>query len=129
MPGQAIVEILQNLAGPLGLGGVIIYYLRDRRKQRLADDLAERTLGPSVAIKGAEGFQAQLLAIERGFAVERDLKDRAIAALEEEVRDVERRCEVKVNEKETEIQVLRDKVELLTRQVQILTARLEAATS
>lgn len=110
-----ILGVLRDLAGPLGLGGLLLYYVRDRRKQRLADELAEQTLGPTVVKAGAEGFQAQLLAVEAAMESERRSKDNVVKDLE-----------ARIASRDAEIAMLRDQVATLTQQVHELAAQVRA---
>lgn len=84
----AVFEWVKNLSGPLGLGGLLLYFVRDWRKTRLDTELAQKTLPSSVRVKDAEGDQATLVTIERAFAMERESRELTISTLREELDQV-----------------------------------------
>lgn len=64
---------------------VVIYYLKERRKNLAESSVMERTVEASVVTADAGALGAHVLAIEHAFAVERKSKDREIAALDAQV--------------------------------------------
>jgi predicted RNase H-like nuclease (RuvC/YqgF family) len=90
---------------------VFFWFQRDRRKSRAETAVAERTVGADVSAKEAGGLGASVAFVQEAFRVERESKDRQILALEQEVRDVENRCQSRVRELETEI---RDKDNIIS---------------
>lgn len=86
-------ETLKSLSGPFGLGGLVLYFIRDWRKNRVDTELAERTLPSSVRVRDAEGDQATLVTIERAFAMERESRELVIGGLRVELADRDRTIE------------------------------------
>ena len=74
--------------GP-GLMGVVLWYLRDRQRDQAAGRVAEGTVGAEVKIKDSTAMGAHVALLESAFSYERASKDRTIAALREQIQDLE----------------------------------------
>jgi hypothetical protein len=106
---------------------VVAYFLKERRQTLASGRVAERTVDASVMAADAGALEAHVLAIEKAFAIERTSSARAIRGLKEELRDVEGRCEKRVQvlttelaQKEATISALRSEVATLTTAVRRL---------
>lgn len=111
---------------------VVVYFLKERRKNEAESSVAERTVDASVVTADAGALEAHVLAIERAFGVERTSKDRQIKALENEVRDVERRCTERTTYLEQELARKDETIAALRQEIATLTAavrRLEGSQS
>lgn len=131
------VDIVLRIAGGLGLPALVLWFFSQRKRTNAEGSVAERTVAANVTKADASALETHVLAIERAMDVERRQKDRNIRALEEEVRQVEKRCDERVTEmeqrhaaemreKDTTIGKLRAEVATLTAAVQELRSRLEA---
>ena len=104
---------------------VFLWYQRDRRKSRAETAVAERTVGSTVVGREVGAMGASVAFVNEAFRVERESKDRQIRALEDEVREVERRCSNQVRElerriaaKDVIIEELRQEIERLRKLVE-----------
>ena len=120
-----IIDWLLKLSGPLGLGGLVLYFVKDFRKNRVDTELAEKTLPSSIRVKDAEGDQATLVTIERAFTIERESRERTIAALREEVDELRE----ETHEKDEIIRVQGETIVALRSEVATLTERLAQITA
>lgn len=132
--GEWLDVILRTLFA-LGVPGAGVWYLRERRKSRAADEVAERTVPAEVRIKDADALNAHIAAVERAFEVERESKDRRIAAQDHQLADQEQQIahltvevqELRLGRRDDaeRIAALRDEVRALKEQVQaLMSARL-----
>lgn len=101
---------------------VVIYFLKERRKNLAESSVAERTVDASVVTADAGALEAHVLAIEKAFGVERSSKDRQIKALEEEVHNVEARCTAQVRDLQRQIARKDETISALRAEVATLTA-------
>lgn len=76
--GQIATVVLATLTA-FGLPGVLIWFLRDRRRGNAEATLAEDTVPAEVAIKGVAALEAHLVLVEKAFDAERASKDRQLA--------------------------------------------------
>lgn len=76
--GDVVRDVLAVTAA-LGLPGVLIWFVRDRRKTRAEADVAQGTADSEIAIKGVAALEAHLVLVERAFESERASKDRQLA--------------------------------------------------
>lgn len=114
--GEWFDVALRWLAAVSVPGGGIWWYLRERRKSRAADEVAEGTVPAEIRIKDADALNAHIAAVERAFEVERESKDRQIASLTNEV---QRLTDGRRDDAER-IAALRDEVADLKQQVTLL---------
>lgn len=100
----------------LGVPGAGIWYVRERRRSRAADEVAEQTVPAEVRIKDADALNAHIAAIERAFEVERESKDRRIADQDRQIAELKQgRADdaERIAALRGEVQELRDQVTLL----------------
>lgn len=83
-----VADIVLRWLFALGVPGVGVWYFKERRKSRAADEIAERTVPAEVRIKDADALTAHITAIERAFEVERESKDRQIAEQAAEIAEL-----------------------------------------
>ncbi len=115
-----VIDWATKIGGGVGLPAIILYLLTQRRKANNENRLAEKTEKASVSKADSGALEAHVLAVEAAFRAERDSKDRVIASLRAEVREVEERCDDRVAEmtralaaKDDTIAELRDQVATL----------------
>jgi septin family protein len=92
---DVIIPITVLLVLPL-----FFWYKRDRRKSRAETAVAERTVRSKVTTEEVGAMGASVAFVNEAFRLERESKDRRILALEQEVREVEQRCQEKMDELE-----------------------------
>ena len=112
-----VADVVLRWLFALGVPGVGVWYFKERRKSRAADEVAERTVPAEVRIKDADALTAHITAIERAFEVERESKDRQIAEQSREIADLKagRRDDAeRIAALRAEVQELKDQVQLLT---------------
>lgn len=116
--------VVLNAAPWAVIGSLALWWLRDRRKGRAADEVAERTVDADVAVKDIGAEDARLIFISKTWDTERAGLQRAIADRD---REIERqRAEI---ERRDGMLVHRDQViESLRRQLDELEGRLADAT-
>jgi DNA repair exonuclease SbcCD ATPase subunit len=78
-----IWETAKYLIPVLGAGGA--WWVRDRRKDRAASDVAERTVGAEVAVKEAGADEARLVYVQRATDIERQFHRQAIQDRDDEI--------------------------------------------
>lgn len=93
---------LYDIAMGLGLPGIWLWYLRDRRKIRAATRVAEGTIDADITKGEIGAFDVHMAYVERAFAAERKSLERQIAGLTGQVSDLQ-----------AEVQVLRAEVSSL----------------
>lgn len=71
MSGQLLVPVITAIAGGLGLPGLLLFAIKEWRKNRAAAEVAERTVGADVAIKDTAADDARLLHAIAAFDAER----------------------------------------------------------
>lgn len=120
-----VVDVGLRVAFALGIPGAVIWFIRDRRKSRASDEVAERTIGADVRIRDVGALEAHIAYVERAFEVERESKDRRIADQDHQIRalqqgradDAERIADLRA-----EVQELKDQVQMLTALTRRLTS-------
>jgi hypothetical protein len=103
--------------------GAGIWYFKERRKSRAADEVAERTVPAEIRIKDSDALNAHIAAVERAFEVERESKDRRIAEQDQQITELkaEVRCLTDKDRDNAErIAALRDELRALNEQVRLL---------
>lgn len=122
-----VLDVVLRVAGAVGVPGIVIYFLRERRKAKADAVVAERTVGSQVSKADSGALEAHVLAVESAFRAERESKDRVIAGLRAEMAEVERRCNERLAEKDGIIADLRTQVGTLTETVERLRRQVETA--
>lgn len=110
----------------LGVPGLFLWYVRDRRKSNAESSVAERTVAADVKVKDVGALEAHIAYVERAFEVERVSKDRRIADQDRQIDSlIEELLAVRARlaEREEQIISLRDEVRELTRRVAQLATR------
>lgn len=123
--GDVIDVVLRTLIA-LGVPGAGVWYLRERRKSRAADEVAEQTVPAEVRIKDADALNAHIAAVERAFEVERDSKDRRIAEQSREIRELKsgRKDDAeRIAALSAEVRELRDQVDYLRNVIEKISTR------
>lgn len=94
-----VLDFIVRWGAVLGIPGALGWWFKERRKNRVAARVAERTEEADVRSKDAGALVAEVAAIERAFAVERESYARQAAEQERQIRALK-----------TEITVLRAEV-------------------
>lgn len=114
------------------VGGIALWWLRERRKDRAASEVAERTVGADVAVKDVGAAEARLVFAERAFDSERASYDRRIAELETENArlrtDVEHRDEV-ITRLRAQAAELEERLGQMTRQLTAMRKEMDELTA
>lgn len=76
-----IPEWVWLIPAAIGLPAIIIYFLKERRKNKAESAVAERTVDSSVAKIDLTAIEAQLVTLRSALDMERDSKDRLIKDL------------------------------------------------
>lgn len=84
-----VVDLGLRILFALGVPGAVVWYVRDRRKDRAASEVAEQTVPAEVRIKDADALNAHITAVERAFEVERESKDRQIRDQARQIKDLQ----------------------------------------
>lgn len=79
---------LYDIAVALGLPGIWLWYVRDRRRSKASSRVAEGTVGADIAKGEIGAFDVHVAYIERAFAAERQSMQRQISGLTNEVNDL-----------------------------------------
>lgn len=128
MSAGEFFDLALRIAFALGIPGVVIWYLRDRRKSRASDEVAERTVSADVRIRDVGSLEAHIAYVERAFEVERESKDRRIADQDQQIAALSgevRRLTDKDRDNAERIGALRDEVAALKEQVtRLISSRL-----
>ena len=69
----------------IGLPAIILYFLKERRKNKAESAVAERTVNSSVAKIDLTAIEAQLVTLRSALDMERDSKDRLIGDLKSQL--------------------------------------------
>jgi chromosome segregation ATPase len=111
----------------IGLPGVIIFWLRDRRRINARADIEEATVPFQIRTAGATSMEAEVAAIAAAFKAERTIHEEALEACTEQLRSERLRSrdlfqdlsEARKREvaKDEQVQQLRDQVEELRARV------------
>lgn len=94
----------------LGLGGIALWYLRDRRRDHVATRIAERTEQAQIDLSSVTAAEAHVALMERAFAAERASWERRMREVETalaELRRMEREQAISVERLRTERERLR----------------------
>lgn len=79
--GRTISTVLVGL----GLPSLIAYFIKDRRRNRAASEVAERTVGPEVDLKETGAADARLVYVQREMDLERQFTRQQIADRDAEI--------------------------------------------
>lgn len=83
--------------------GLLARYLFERKRDKAAEAVAERTVDAQVDLTSISAVEAHVALVERAFESERTSKDRVIADLEKRLAEADLR-EAKLTEKVTRLQ-------------------------
>lgn len=76
---------IYDIAMGVGLPGLVVWYVRDRKKTLAAGRLAEGSVGPEIAKREIGTFDIHVAYIERAFAAERASFIRQIDKCQEQI--------------------------------------------
>ncbi len=112
----------------LGVPGLFAYFVQDRRKNRAASTVAERTVEPEIDLKETGAAEARLVYVQREMDLEREFHARQIASRDAEID--RQRTELKhrdtlISELRAEAEELRDQLAHAASQITSLLARIE----
>jgi chromosome segregation ATPase len=114
------------------VGAVLLWWLRDRRKDHAAAEVAERTVPADVAVKDVGAAEARLLFAERAFDGERASYDRRIEYLEARetqlAADVAHRDDV-IARLRSQAEQMEQRLAEMTRQMTAMRAEIDALTA
>lgn len=122
--GRTVSAIVVGLGGP----GLLAYFVQDRRKNRAASTVAERTVEPEVDLKETGAAEARLVYVQREMDLERQFHGRQIADRDAEI--ARQRAELDhrdalITELRAEAEQLRDQLAHAGSQIASLLERIE----
>lgn len=112
-----------DLLWKAGIGVVVMvvgYAIKDWRRARIENKLAEETRQPKARKVTIEALDSQILSMASAWDQERKSKDRVIAELETELADTKEQLQ----EARTEIQAQREDIDMLKREIRGLKSRI-----
>jgi septal ring factor EnvC (AmiA/AmiB activator) len=125
--GNPFVEVAR-LIGPWLLGpgvlGIVLWYLRDRKKDKAASTVAEGTVEADVRLKALSADQALVAYMEMAFASERAAKDRTIAEQNGQIQ----RQEQEIEDLRSDVQAQKAMIRRLNQKCDNLAAELTRLT-
>lgn len=123
--GEVVDQALRVLFA-LGVPGAAVWFVRDRRKTRASDEVAEATVGAEIRVKDVGALEAHIAYVERAFEVERESKDRQIKDQDRQIKLLQagRRDDAeRISQLRAEVQELKDQVQMLTALTKRLSTR------
>ena len=96
------VTIVLSLFGALGVPGLAIYYVRDKRQSRAAAEVAERTTNAKVDLENTTALDARMVSMARTYLDEQETLRRHMSDLRAEL--AEARAEITHLERESAAQ-------------------------
>lgn len=113
-------------------GGAVGWWVRDRRKDRAAADVAERTMPAEVALKDVSADEARLVYVQREMDTERQFHRQQLSDRDVEIArqrgELAHRDQLIANLR-VEAEDLRDRLAEATRQLASVLARLDELTA
>lgn len=116
-----VIDILWK-AGVGIVAAVVVYAVKDWRRARIENKLAEETRQPKAKKVTIEALDSQILSMAKAWDQERQSKDRTIKGLENELADT--KADLKAAREE--IQAQREDIDMLKREIQGLQHRQSA---
>lgn len=119
MSGLDVIDLLWKS----GIGlfvGLVLYAVKDWRRTRLENELAEETLGPKAKKAGIEALETQILAMSSAWDHERESKNRQIKDLETELTRSKERLlytEGQLDSTKERLQSIQEEMDMLKREV------------
>jgi septal ring factor EnvC (AmiA/AmiB activator) len=114
------------------VGGIALWWLRDRRKDRAASDVAEQTVADDVTVSNVGSAEARLVFAQRAFDAERLSYERRIAEGEAERAqlrtDVGHRDEV-IARLRAQAEEMAQRLAEMTRQMRAMRAEIDELTA
>lgn len=112
--------------------GIALWWLRDRRKDRAAAEVAEQTVPADVMVKNVGSAEARLVFAMQAFDGERASYERRLVESEAERAqlrlDVEHRDEV-IARLRSQVEQLQDRLDDMTRQITAMRAEIDQLTT
>lgn len=108
----------------LGLPALVLFYLRDRRKNRVETTVAEATAQDRVDLSSISAVEAHVALVEKAFDAERASMGRQIAELERRLVA----SQAEGDQQRAELETMRNELERLRSQVDTLADELQAAS-
>lgn len=127
-PGELFDWTLRALGAATAPGAGLWWYVRERRKSRAADEVAEQTVPAEIALRSITADDARLAYVDRAMEAERSSYRNAIS---ERDREIDRqRAELAHRDEliatlRVEAENLRDRLAEATRQLSSVMARLD----
>lgn len=124
------VELVLSILVALGTPGLLIFWLRDRRRTNAEADVLEATTRHQIDLSSVTAAEAHVGLLERVFDSERQSMLRQIEDCnrrEAEAQAIVGRQRLELEKAMTELQRLRDQIETLTRDLQAAMTQLAAA--
>jgi len=125
--GNPFVQIAREvgpwLLGP-GVLAIVLWYLKDRRKDRAVSQVAEETVDDEIRLKAIGTDQALVAYMEMAFAAERASKDRVIADQDKKIEAQE----LEIEELRSDVQQQRAMIRRLNQKCDNLAAELSRLT-
>lgn len=117
------LENIVSILVVVGFPGLILFYVRDRRKTRAEAKVLEGTTQSQIDLSSISAVEAHVAFVERAFEAERASNQRQIADLKEELRE----AEAVATRQRIELEKVRSELERLRGQVEFLNGELAAA--
>lgn len=126
--GIELQQVL-NVLVAVGFPTIIMFYLRDRRKNKAETVVAERTVEAQVDLSSISAIEAHIGLVERAYKAENDSLRRRLTDCEADLTESERQVEelrAKLKSVQEELEAVRGKVDELNAQI---TTLLEGTTA
>lgn len=122
---QQILAWAGAVSVSIGTPALLLWYARDRRKDKAAAAVAEGTIGHQVDLSSVTAAEAHVALLDKVYAQERASYERRIEAAETRAMEAEQR----EARKHAELVTIREEMERLRQEIESLQAELHAATS
>lgn len=105
---------IYDVAMGIGLPGLVVWYVRDRKRTQAAAAVAMGSVRPEISKNEISAFDIHVAYVERAFATERDSLERQIGRLQSQVTELQLEGE----KKDELIEELRMQVGVMKRQIE-----------
>lgn len=112
-----------NILVAVGFPTIVMFYLRDRRKNKAETHLAERTVDAQVDLSSISAIEAHIGLVERAYKAENDSLRRRLADCENDLADARSEAaelRAKLVSVQQELEQVRGKVDELNTQITAL---------
>lgn len=103
---------------------LVLYFVKDYRKSKIENDLAEETKQPTVKKVGIEALESQILAMSKAWDEERLSKDRQIGELKQQHSE----CRERIEKAEGLVEEMKAKAEVMQEELNSFREQLASFT-